>query len=405
MRRSRIFLSIALCAAAGAALALATGAAPAGAAYKHVIRGAGFGHGVGLSQYGALGFARRGRSASAILRHYYRGTKVERAKTRTIRVLLQSGRGQIGFRGVARAPGRRLNRGRVYIAKRARDGRVKLMTSGGKTLGAYRPPLRVSARDGEALRLFGTAINGISNGRYRGGLEVRPASGGGVMAVNALALDDYVRGVISGEMPVSWPLNALKAQATIARSYALATRKSGLFDHYPDTRSQVYRGVSGEHPRANLAVSSTKERVVTHRGKVASTYYFSTSGGRTENVENVWYGKPVPYLKSVDDPYDSVSPRHRWRLSFTTRQMEAKLGSLVKGRFRRIRVVKRGVSPRVVWADVVGTRGSTRVRGATLRARLGLFDTWMSHRRVDVSRSSRADIFGPLEPPRLDEGP
>ena len=108
------------------------------------------------------------------------------------------------------------------------------------------------------------------------------------------------------------------------------------------------------------------------------TYFFSTSGGRTEDVENTSLGTaPKPWLKSVVDKYDSVSPKHRWgpiRMGY--RAAGRKLRGLVKGRFKGIKVVRRGSSPRVVAADVIGSRGRTRVDGATLRARFGLFDSW-----------------------------
>ena len=107
------------------------------------------------------------------------------------------------------------------------------------------------------------------------------------------------------------------------------------------------------------------------------TYYFSTSGGRTENVENSFLGaEPVPYLKSVADPYDTASPRHRWTVRMTLGQASARLGGLVKGYLRQIRVLSRGRSPRVVRAQVVGTRGRTSVTGPQLRSKLGLYDTW-----------------------------
>jgi stage II sporulation protein D len=108
------------------------------------------------------------------------------------------------------------------------------------------------------------------------------------------------------------------------------------------------------------------------------TYFFSTSGGRTEDVENTPLGnEPRPWLKSVDDPYDGTSPRHRWGpIRMSLKQAGRRLGSYVKGSFRGIQVVRRGRSPRIVEADVIGTRGSTRVTGGQLRARFGLFDTW-----------------------------
>jgi stage II sporulation protein D len=117
---------------------------------------------------------------------------------------------------------------------------------------------------------------------------------------------------------------------------------------------------------------------VTYQGQPVVTYFFSTSGGRTENVENTPLGnEPRPWLKSVDDPYDDTSPRHRWGpIRLSLKQAGRKLGGLVKGKFRGIEVVQRGVSPRIVEADVIGSRGRTRVTGGQLRARFGLFDTW-----------------------------
>jgi stage II sporulation protein D len=185
---------------------------------------------------------------------------------------------------------------------------------------------------------------------------------------------------VPNEMSPAWPIDALKAQAVAARSYALAADAGGpVFDQYADTRSQLYKGRSFEAARASIAVRDTKGEVVTYQGQVAVTYFFSTSGGRTENVENVFYGvPPSPYLKSVSDPYDGVSPRHRWQFRFTRGQMQHKLGGLCRGRFRGIKVVKRGVSPRVVAADVVCSGGRTRTNGSALRSRLGLYDNWFT---------------------------
>ena len=179
-------------------------------------------------------------------------------------------------------------------------------------------------------------------------------------------------------MPASWPAAALRAQAVAARTYAIATSKNGDgFDQYADTRSQMYPGISGEHPRTDAAVAGTAGEVVAYEGKPIVTYYFSTSGGRTENVENSFLGaEPAPYLKSVADPYDTASPRHRWTVRMTLGQASARLGGLVKGYLRQIRVLSRGRSPRVVRAQVVGTRGRTSVTGPQLRSKLGLFDTW-----------------------------
>jgi stage II sporulation protein D len=140
----------------------------------------------------------------------------------------------------------------------------------------------------------------------------------------------------------------------------------------------MYYGMSRETPRTNEAVQSSSGQVVKYGDKVAVTYYFSSSGGRTENIENAFIGSsPVPYLKSVDDPYDSAAPQHRWRFTWSRSQLDRRLGGWVKGKLRTVKVVQRGVSPRVVSAQVVGSRGSVNVTGPQLRTRLGLFDTWV----------------------------
>jgi stage II sporulation protein D len=140
----------------------------------------------------------------------------------------------------------------------------------------------------------------------------------------------------------------------------------------------VYGGIAAETASTNEAVTTTRGQVVTYDGEPVVTYFFSTSGGRTEDVENSFVGsEPKPWLKSVKDPYDDVSPKHRWGpIRMGMGSAAARLSGLVKGRFKGVRVRKRGSSPRIVSAVVIGTGGRTRVSGATLRARLGLLDTW-----------------------------
>jgi stage II sporulation protein D len=377
---------------------LLTAPAAADAATRIVVRGAGFGHGVGLSQYGAYGLAQHGRSHRQIIGHYYRGTRLSQAASRSVRVLLQSSDPYVRFRGATRVGGRPADPAVMYLVRASRGG-LSLRRADGRRTRRLASPLRVSGRG--PLRLMGRAINGVTSGRYRGSLELRP-SGRGVSAINALPVDDYVKGVVAGEMPFSWHPEALKAQAVVARTYGLAVRKpGGPFDLFPDTRSQVYRGVAGERASTNAAVSATAGQIVTYGGAVATTFYFSTSGGKTENVENSFLGStPKPWLKGVSDPYDDISPRHRWRLRFTPAQMQARLRGYVRGRFRRILVIRRGVSPRIVRARVYGTRGSANISGPTLRARLTLFDTWAYFTRVSTSRamprSARSSLSGPV---------
>ena len=355
-------------------MAVVLAVALAAEASAYTIKGHGFGHGVGMSQYGAYGLARHGVGYRDILAHYFRHTKVEKRPGRTIRVLLEAGRPTIDFAGATSAGGRRLDPARTYTATLV-GSRIALYR--GRRVATLPYPLLVSSARG-SLRLGGTAINGVTDGAYRGALELRPSSTGGLTAINQLPIDAYLRGVVPGEIPARWPADALKAQAVAARSYALTTSSGGeLFDQYPDERSQVYRGMDAELPRSSGAVIATANEVVTYRGEIATTFFSSASGGRTENVENSFGGaSPKPYLKSVKDPYDGRAPRHRWRIEYSRAEVTRRLHGLIKGRFRGIRVVDRGESPRIVWADVVGSGGTTRVSGATLKYRLGLHDTW-----------------------------
>ena len=357
----------------------------ADAATRHVVRGRGFGHGVGLSQYGAYGYAQHAWRYADILHHYYTGTSIRKTRVKRVRVLLQASQSSVRFRGASRLAGVRALDKRATYRVRPSGGLLGLYR-GGKLKGRYRM-LRVY-RGGGSVRLLGRAINGIRNGRYHGSIDLRPGASGGVTAINRIKLDQYVLGVVAGEMPSSWDAEALKAQAVAARTYAVATRKRGeVFDLYPDTRSQVYQGVAGETYTSNRAVRATARQVVTADGSPIVTYYFSTSGGETENIENSFLGAaPLSWLTSVDDPYDGISPRHRWRFSFTTSRMDAKLGRYSPGTFQRIKVLERGVSPRIVRARVYASGGTRNITGPTLRSRLGLYDSWASFTTASTSQ-------------------
>jgi stage II sporulation protein D len=373
----------------------------ADAAVRHVIRGAGFGHGIGMSQYGAYGYALQGARYPGILAHYYKGTTLSTAPGAPVRVLLQPVDPYIRVRGATSVGGRRLLPSRLYVAKRGAGG-IVITTARGRRVARLGSIVRFRSED--PMRLMGPALNGVSSGLYRGDIEVR-VDGGGVTAINDIDMDSYLRGVVAGEMPSTWPLEALKAQAVAARTYALATRKvGGAFDQYPDTRSQVYRGVTGESVRSDAAVSETSGRILTYGGLPAVTYYFSTSGGHTENVEFSFVGSLAkPWLVGVPDPYDAQSPYHRWQLTFSASRLDRALRA--PGAFKRVKVLERGVSPRVVRARVVGSAGSRTLTGPQVRAALGLRDTWFTHYRVASSasrpRSARPASWGPAPSHRV----
>jgi len=380
MRRTALLTALAL---------LAAVPATSEAAVRHVIRGAGFGHGIGMSQYGAYGYALEGARYPGILAHYYKGTRLSTAPSGPVRVLLQPVDPYIRVRGATSVGGRSLKPGTMYIAKRGGGG-IVVTTSRGRRVGTFGSVIKFKSSD--PMRLMGPALNSVTSGLYRGSMEVR-VDGGGVTSINELDMDSYIRGVVAGEMPSSWPLEALKVQAVAARTYALATSKtSGAFDQYPDTRSQVYRGVTGESVRSDAAVKDTAGRIVTYSGTPAVTYYFSTSGGHTENIEFSFVGSlSKPWLVGVPDPYDTQSPYHRWTVRMSAAALDRALRA--PGSFKRIKVLERGVSPRVVRAEVVGTRGTRSVSGPQIRSALGLRDTWFTDYRVATS-ASRAPVAG-----------
>jgi stage II sporulation protein D len=225
-------------------------------------------------------------------------------------------------------------------------------------------------------------------GSYRGSLQFTP-SGAGVQTVNAVGLDDYVRGVVSAEIPSSWAPAALEAQAVAARTYAITTTVDGNgYDLYPDTRSQMYGGVKAETSSTDAAVSATSGQVVTYDGKPVVTYFFASSGGYTESIQNVWAGAtPEPWLRAVPDPYDNAGqdPYHTWGSQMTLAAAAHRLGRLVKGNLVGIAVTRRGVSPRIVQAQVVGTRGTSTVTGTQLQGIFGLDDTWATFTSITTT--------------------
>jgi stage II sporulation protein D len=347
------------------ALLLAVGSPAPAAAVTWVVRGGGFGHGVGLSAYGAYGYGEHGFGYRQILHHYFRGIQITALpRPPIVRVLLTSTGGDVGFRRATAACGLNLDPSRAYQA-RASGSSVRLYSSSGRPL----------SRCGHRLHADGNGVIDIEGpGLYRGALEAVP-DGGRLDVVNAVNVNDYVRGSEPAEIPPEWPMATLKAFAVAVRSIALSTDFGGsAFDLYPDTRTQNYGGVAAEDPRTDSAARATRGQVVTYEGQVAQTTYFSSSGGQTESG---FLGAPrVPYLESVPDPFDYYSPLHRWTFHFSQAEMESRLGPYVPGRFLGIRVTKRGESPRIAYAQLIGSGGRATIRGDTLASALGLYDRW-----------------------------
>jgi stage II sporulation protein D len=298
------------------------GSAVARAATLFTLTGHGWGHGIGMSQYGALGYAQHGWTYDRILTHYYTGTTLGKVRSGTReKVLLIQSKPKIhltlGSAGTTRdASGTRhaLAPGSYRVEPGSSAGKVRVwsMSAARYVIRGADSPLTVSASS--PLRLDDTSLNGYRGDHWWGSFVIS-RTGGSLMLVNDVGIDRYVRGVVPCEMPASWLPEALKTQAVAARSYARATRRSGAFDAYPDTRSQEYCPIESQTAGSDAAVTATARQIVLYHGTVATTFFSSSSGGRTWSISASWGGTDQPYLVPVIDRYDragGLNPNHTW---------------------------------------------------------------------------------------------
>ena len=389
-----------------------------------IIRGGGYGHGIGMSQYGALGRAKRGDDAVKILTHYYSGTTVAaRSMPSALRVGLLQTQTVIRVRAQAAASGGGrvefrvgTNPGPLVAGPAGSAWRVEVGPTGGFRL--YKNGTRVK-RDGRAVfggpgkplimtyQQFRTRVLVLDKGiAYRYGKlafgTYRSSSCGPgycMRLVNPVGMQGYLYGL--GEVPSSWPGAALRAQAIAARTYAFEKVRR-LGQHriicdcavYDSVIDQAYVGDrkrldSGRWwPDWKRAVNATDRKVVLHGGAPIQAFYSSSSGGHTEHNEYVWGGTPIPYLRGVPDAPDAVSdnPNHKWdpitmSWSAFSSRLNAAYGT---GTLQKFQVVKRGVSGRVTdynesngtgGARIVGSARTVRTSGWSLRSALGLKDS------------------------------
>ena len=404
---------------ATALAAIVVPATPASAERNFTFFGSGYGHGIGMSQWGANGLAEMGWSEQRIVEHFYRGAQVQRTDDlpRNIRIEILAGESTVHLEAVsgrvrlwAGEPGVRLidsipsgrtwtvnARGRAYAIE---TGAGRLV--GGRRWGGPNRPIvatyadlgaRVFVREADAVSGRGFAYN-------RGQLEfdLYACSGGcSIRTVVPLGFEEYLFGL--AEVPTSWPVAALRAQAIAARSYAAATirgqggLRAGCGCHLTDgAGDQVYKGYTHEGSSGGSrwvgAVRDTEGRAAMYGGQVIQAFYAASDGGHSENVEDVWHGGndaySIPWLRGVCDPGESTSgnPYTNWKVSLSADALTARLG-LGIGRIRDFGTVERGRSGRIVEAVVIGADGRARIEGSTLRSRLGLRDTrvWINTNR------------------------
>lgn len=344
---------------------------PGKPAVTFLVSGHGWGHGLGLSQWGAKGYADRGWTYDQILAHYYPGTTLGPAPASRLRVLLADGvkslaLGSTGAWTLVDGDGasHALDPGKLVLG-----AALKLRTAASVDATPLQPPLTLVARAGAQLQFAGKA--------YRGSFRVLKTKAGKLQLVDTVRLEDYLKGVVPSEMPSFWAPEALKAQAVAARSYALAQRSpSQAYDLYSDTRSQVYGGVAAESTAASAAIAATAGKVLLYDGKVADAMFSSSSGGRTASSTEVFpNGKPLPYLASVPDPYD-LSPYRNWGpVAVDGAQAAKALG--VTAPLVDIAPTF-GPSGRVTTAVLTTPTGAVVSTGSNLRAALGLRSTWFT---------------------------
>jgi stage II sporulation protein D len=364
---------LARCAVLALTATLAAAAAPsvsahtnaAGRASGLTISGHGFGHGVGLSQWGAEERAAAGQSYRQILSFYYPGTTLGTGPAATtVRVL------------VAEDSRLRLGSAASFVARDA-QGRVARVPAGrysvgaGGTLGPARLPLPLRLQPGAAP----LEVGGI---RYRGTLSVKEEAGR-LLAIDALPLEDYLVGVVSTENPGYWPQDALRAQAVASRTYALSRLKpSADFDLYDDDRSQNYHGLQKEFRSAATAVAATRRQVLLFDRRPIEAYFSASNGGLTSGVEGVWGGAALPYLVSRPDPYDARSPAGNWGpVKVSVEELRTAFPGVPAG-IAGVNV-SRTRAERAAAVTFVGVDGSSyQVGGRAFQQRLGLRSTYMS---------------------------
>jgi stage II sporulation protein D len=345
------------------------------------IRGAGWGHGWGMSQYGAYGAARKGLSWKQILAFYYRGTQLKTMPIGTkIKVWITSDNDNslrvLPATGltVSDTAGHRYTvpTGPKYTSWRiSRSGagyRLSYRTSSGnyvtKSTGLTSGTWRFSTRS----KIVKVVLPAGVVRAYRGSVALIKNGSGG-RTINKVLLEHYVQGVVPTEMPTSWAADAVRAQAVAARSYAVRLKNFGSysgFDICDTTACQVYGGMARETRAGNAAVKATAGRIVTYAGKVALTQYSSSNGGHSAQGD-------YPYLAARPDPYDGLIKSQAWTRTITASSISRAWPSV--GTVKRLVTSRDGAGPwggRVKTLKIIGSSRTATVSGTTFQRMFGM---------------------------------
>lgn len=226
----------------------------------------------------------------------------------------------------------------------------------------------------------GINIIDLGSRKYRGSIEIGRYKKDGITAINIIPIEEYLYGVVPSEMPASWNVEALKAQAVVARTYAkyykkiASNNKNKIYDLCDTNYSQVYYGILKEHENSNKAIDLTKGKKVYYNNNIIPTYFFASSGGRTEDSENVWKEK-VPYLRSVPDLYEQEPTKEPWTVIFTSKQIYTLLEKkgVNIGEIKDIIIQEYTDALRVLSLKIVGTKSEYILTKESIRSLFGLY--------------------------------
>jgi stage II sporulation protein D len=254
--------------------------------------------------------------------------------------------------------------------------------------------LMVNGRFLRRLTVSAPVFMRVNGRKYRSKVEISPADSG-LLVVNELPLEDYLAGLINCEISSQWPMEAIKAQAVVARTYAVyqkGARKDSPYDLESSVIDQVYNGCEIEDSRAVRGVRETAGEVLNYNGSVIQAFYHSNCGGHTESSENVW-GYPLPYLQGVECAYCLAAPAARWEQTLPLNRIESLLrgnGYQVAG-LRDIKTGRRNRSGRVVDLLLTCANGRQSLPAVGFRKAMGY--TVIKSTNFDVRISGKDAVF------------
>lgn len=232
---------------------------------------------------------------------------------------------------------------------------------------------------------------------YRGMFALNIINDTTLISINRVDVESYLYGVVPSESSASWPMDALKAQTLTARTYALANLKPNAYYGYDmedNTYDQVYGGYISEHEATNRAVDETKGEMIYYDGKLIDAVFHSTSGGSTENSENIWTNS-VPYLRGVQDEYSNVSPITQWSVVYTKKDIIERLNLYENNvsELYGIELTKISENNRVLECIFNTDKGKITYTKDTIRSVLGLKSQWFTIGGAVASGTSKSDFY------------